>query len=200
MDMKCKFFFKKYVFLWLYWVLIAACGILVAACGIEFPDQDLNSGLPALGVQRLTTGSSGRSLKCKLLSPTQVLPNQKLWSLPGQALQVTQVYLGMESQGSRGVGELERWALWAWAEISTFISRIMGSFWKVLKHRYKTIRFMLFKKFHLKKDVWQHSCLENSMDRGAWHVVVHWSCRVGHNWATNSIHYLYKMGNIASIL
>ena len=96
-----------------------------------------------------------------------------------------------------GAGE---WALWAWAEISTFISRIMGSFWKVLKHRYKTIRFMLFKKFHLKKDVWQHSCLENSMDRGAWHVVVHWSCRVGHNWATNSIHYLYKMGNIASIL
>ena len=52
--MKCKFFFKKYVFLWLYWVLIAACGILVAACGIEFPDQDLNSGLPALGVQRFS--------------------------------------------------------------------------------------------------------------------------------------------------
>ena len=27
-----------------------------------------------------------------------------------------------------------------------------------------------------------------------------WSCRVGHNWATNSIHYLCKVGSVANIL
>ena len=82
------------------------------------------------------------------------------------------MYLGVESQGSRGMGELERWVLWAWAGISTFISRIMGGFWKVLKQRYKTLRFMLLKNFILKR-MFGNILVENSMDRGAWHVVVH---------------------------
>ena len=30
----------------------------------------------------------------------------------------------------------------------------------------------------------QYSCLENSMDRGAWQATVHWVARVGHNLAT----------------
>ena len=30
----------------------------------------------------------------------------------------------------------------------------------------------------------QYSCLENSMDRGAWQAVVHGVERVGHDWAT----------------
>ena len=29
------------------------------------------------------------------------------------------------------------------------------------------------------------SCLENSMDRGAWWAIVHWVSRVRHDWATN---------------
>ena len=29
----------------------------------------------------------------------------------------------------------------------------------------------------------QYSCLENSMNRGAWQVTVHWSQRVGHDWS-----------------
>ena len=33
-----------------------------------------------------------------------------------------------------------------------------------------------------------HSCLENSMYRGAWWTIVHESKRVGHNWATNNFH------------
>ena len=39
----------------------------------------------------------------------------------------------------------------------------------------------------------EYSCLENSMDRGAWWATVHgrggggrWSQRVGHNWVTNT--------------
>ena len=30
----------------------------------------------------------------------------------------------------------------------------------------------------------QYSCLENSVDRGAWKATVHGVARVGHNWAT----------------
>ena len=33
----------------------------------------------------------------------------------------------------------------------------------------------------------QYSCLENSMDRGAWWATVHGVCRVGHDWATNTL-------------
>lgn len=33
------------------WVLAMACELLVAACGIQFPDQGLKHGHPALGVQ-----------------------------------------------------------------------------------------------------------------------------------------------------
>ena len=32
----------------------------------------------------------------------------------------------------------------------------------------------------------QHSCLENSMDRGAWHVTIQGSQRVGHDRTTNT--------------
>ena len=32
----------------------------------------------------------------------------------------------------------------------------------------------------------QHSCLENSMDRGAWQATVQGSQRVGHDWVTNT--------------
>ena len=32
----------------------------------------------------------------------------------------------------------------------------------------------------------QYSCLENSMDGGAWQATVHWVVRVGHDIATNS--------------
>ena len=32
----------------------------------------------------------------------------------------------------------------------------------------------------------QYSCLENSMDRGAWWATVHGIARVGHGWATNT--------------
>ena len=31
---------------------------------------------------------------------------------------------------------------------------------------------------------WQYSCLENSMDRGAWQATVHGVARVGHDWVT----------------
>ena len=38
----------------------------------------------------------------------------------------------------------------------------------------------------------QYSCLENSMDRGAWLAAVHGVTRVGNNWATkNSIAHAY---------
>ena len=32
----------------------------------------------------------------------------------------------------------------------------------------------------------QYSCLENSMDRGAWWTTVHGLQEIGHNWATNT--------------
>ena len=32
----------------------------------------------------------------------------------------------------------------------------------------------------------QYSCLENSLDRGAWWAIVHGLQRVGHNWGTNN--------------
>ena len=32
----------------------------------------------------------------------------------------------------------------------------------------------------------QNSCLENSMDRGAWQTIVHGVARVGHNWVINT--------------
>ena len=48
----------------------------------------------------------------------------------------------------------------------------MGGFWKVLKQRYKTLRFLLLKNFILKR-MFGNILVENSMDRGAWHVVVH---------------------------
>ena len=34
----------------------------------------------------------------------------------------------------------------------------------------------------------QYPCLENPMDGGAWWATVHWSQRVGHDWAT-SLHF-----------
>ena len=34
----------------------------------------------------------------------------------------------------------------------------------------------------------QYSCLENSMDRGAWKAAVHGSQRAGHHWATEHTH------------
>ena len=34
----------------------------------------------------------------------------------------------------------------------------------------------------------QYSCLENSMDRGAWWATVHWIQRVEHDWPTNTGH------------
>ena len=34
----------------------------------------------------------------------------------------------------------------------------------------------------------QYSCLENSMDRGAWRATVHGVVRVGHNWASEHTH------------
>ena len=37
-------FFKKYLFIWLHWALVAACKLLVEACGIWFPGQGLNLG------------------------------------------------------------------------------------------------------------------------------------------------------------
>ena len=58
-----------------------------------------------------------------------------------------------------------------------------GRFWEVLKQRYKTIRFMLFKKFHFKTF---QECLAaflpgefHGQRRLAW--CSPWSCRVGHN-------------------
>ena len=35
---------KKYLFIWLRWVLATTCRHLVGACGIKFPDQGLNRG------------------------------------------------------------------------------------------------------------------------------------------------------------
>ena len=32
----------------------------------------------------------------------------------------------------------------------------------------------------------QYSCLENSMDRGAWQATAMWSQRVRHDWTTNT--------------
>ena len=37
----------------------------------------------------------------------------------------------------------------------------------------------------------QYSCLENSMDRGAWWAIVHGLQGVGHNWATNTLYYTF---------
>ena len=34
----------------------------------------------------------------------------------------------------------------------------------------------------------QYSCLENSMDRGAWWAAVHGEARVGHNWVSERVH------------
>ena len=39
----------------------------------------------------------------------------------------------------------------------------------------------------------QYSCLENSMDRGAWQATVG-SQRVGHNWATNTLNFFSDTG------
>ena len=36
----------------------------------------------------------------------------------------------------------------------------------------------------------QHSCLENSMDRGAWRAVAHELQRLGHDWATNTFTFI----------
>ena len=53
----------------------------------------------------------------------------------------------------------------------------------------------------------QYSCLENSMDRGAWQATVHGSQRVGHDWATFTftlersllIHTFAYWGNVLSV-
>ena len=37
----------------------------------------------------------------------------------------------------------------------------------------------------------QYSCLQNSLDTGAWRAIVHCSQRVGHNWAIN-FHFSYN--------
>ena len=52
----CLFFFLRifYLFIWLYWVLVAACGIL-------FPDQGLNLGLLNWECTVLATGSPEQS-------------------------------------------------------------------------------------------------------------------------------------------
>ena len=39
----------------------------------------------------------------------------------------------------------------------------------------------------------QYSCLENSMDRGAWWATVHGLQRVGHDWATNTHVCMYEV-------
>ena len=43
----------------------------------------------------------------------------------------------------------------------------------------------------------QYSCLDNSMDRGAWQAIVQGSQRVGHEWATNTFnfHFLETSSN-----
>ena len=38
----------------------------------------------------------------------------------------------------------------------------------------------------------QYSCLENSMDRGAWQATIMESQRVGHNWATNIFNFHFR--------
>ena len=43
----------------------------------------------------------------------------------------------------------------------------------------------------------QYSCLENSMNRGTWQIIV-FAQRVGHDWATNTPHVLHKHGNIGA--
>ena len=42
----------------------------------------------------------------------------------------------------------------------------------------------------------QYSCLENSMDRGAWQATVHGVARVRHNLATKPPPYIYTHGYI----
>ena len=39
----------------------------------------------------------------------------------------------------------------------------------------------------------QHSCLENSMDRGAWWATSMELQRIGHHWATNTFHFSTKL-------
>ena len=41
----------------------------------------------------------------------------------------------------------------------------------------------------------QYSCLENSMDRGAWRATVHGLQRVGHDWATDTFNTHTKLQN-----
>ena len=63
---------KKYLFIWLYEVLVAACRLLVAACGIQFPDQALNLGPLHWQHEASATGAPGKS-PCHSLSQ-QYLP------------------------------------------------------------------------------------------------------------------------------
>ena len=63
-------FFQKYLFIWLCWVLVVACGISVLvvhrlgcskACGILFPWPGIEPESPALQGRFLTTGPLGKS-------------------------------------------------------------------------------------------------------------------------------------------
>ena len=77
------------LFIWLHWVLVAACELLVAAYDIKFPDQGLNPG-PMLWEHRvLATGPPGKSLTSySLLWSTW-------WVIGDKAAYVGDNYLGL---------------------------------------------------------------------------------------------------------
>ena len=48
-------------------------------------------------------------------------------------------------------------------------------------------------------NILQHSCLGNSMDRGAWQAIVHWGHKVRHDWAQTE-HMAYHNNTLLFIL
>ena len=55
------YFFFKYLFIWLCWVLVVACSVFIAACGVLFPDQGLNPGHLHWELWVLSPGPPGKS-------------------------------------------------------------------------------------------------------------------------------------------
>ena len=73
-SMRCNSFFNIYfyLFIWLCWVLVAACGLLAVACEIQFPDQGQNPCVLHWEHGVLATGPSGKSQDVILLKGVSV--------------------------------------------------------------------------------------------------------------------------------
>ena len=61
------FFFFKDLFIWVCWVLVAACELLDVACGIQFPDKGSNPGPLYQEYRVLATEPPGKSIVAAFL-------------------------------------------------------------------------------------------------------------------------------------